>query len=263
MLGRLRIDVDECISAYGSLVRAMHSGVSSQLGNTTLEAAVSDAVSRYARSSNERFHSAAENDCKVYVGFLCHDSRLDRFDMSSPPRILFSAAGDSRTTTCVRSYSIPDYVDASVTISEAVLAALTASTPLLGESASPHVALGGRALTAEMEKEATAIWCSRPTELTSLILCFVSVAAKEARKRRADDEPGEVVSLIPDERFFRLELDRMLVEDDLADDQRLAVIKAAADEYVAEQRTIMRHCALTLKEKQSLCSLFNFPAPFY
>jgi hypothetical protein len=42
----------------------------------------------------------------------------------------------------------------------------------------------------------------------------------------------------------------------LADDQRLASIKAAADGFFGEQRTIMRHCVLTLKGKLSAYNLF-------
>ncbi len=137
-----------------------------------------------------------------------------------------------------------------MTISEAAHAALAAANPPSPARVSNNFALGGKALAVEVENEASVIWCSRPTDLTSLVLCFVSVAAKEAQKRRAD-EFREVVSHIPDERFFRFDLDRALAEDGLAYDQWLVSIQALAEDFVAGQRTMMRHCILTLKGKQS------------
>jgi hypothetical protein len=157
---------------------------------------------------------------------------------------------DSRAITSLRSYSVPGFSDTSVTISEAVQTALAATNPPLQTSVSNSFALGGKALAVEVENEAAAVWCSRPPDPTSLVLCFVSIAAKEARKRRAD-EFQEVVSHISDERYFRFDLDRVLAEDGLAYEQWLASVQELAEDFVAGQRTIMRHCVLTLKGKQS------------
>jgi hypothetical protein len=71
MLGRLRLDVDDCIMEYSSVVRITHNSAPNQLSNTALGAAIADVVSRYAGSSTEAFHSSAEEDCKVYVKFVC------------------------------------------------------------------------------------------------------------------------------------------------------------------------------------------------
>jgi hypothetical protein len=101
-----------------------------------------------------------------------------------------------------------------------------------------------------VEKEAVAIWCWRQLSLSSLAQCFVSIAAKESRKHRARDVSPDNVSLIPDERCFHFELDRALADDGLTGDQRLAAVRAAAERYCDEQRTIMRHCVLLLKGKQ-------------
>ncbi len=73
MLGRLRMDVDDCITAYGGLIRALHSADPNQLSNTTLAAAVTDVVAQYSGSTTEAFCHAAENDCKVFVEVSCHD----------------------------------------------------------------------------------------------------------------------------------------------------------------------------------------------
>jgi hypothetical protein len=71
MLGRLRMDVDDCITEYSSVVRIMNAAEPNKLSSTALEAAVADVVTRYAGSSTEAFHSSAEADCKVCVKFLC------------------------------------------------------------------------------------------------------------------------------------------------------------------------------------------------
>jgi hypothetical protein len=88
----------------------------------------------------------------------------------------------------------------------------------------------------------------------------MSIAAKESRKQRAGDGPPDNVSLIPDERYFPFELDRALANDGLAGDQRLAAVRAAAEGYCDEQRTIIRHCVLTLRGKQGKYIIFDYLA---
>ncbi len=149
---------------------------------------------------------------------------------------------------------MPGSSDSGATICEAVLAALAAPFPATSPAiaiGSNSVALGGRALAAKVENEAMALWCSQPAELPSLVLCFVSFATKEARKRRADDAPPENLSLVPDERYFRFELDRALADDGLTDDRWLTAVRTSAEELIEGQRTAVRHCVLTLKDKRS------------
>ncbi len=73
MLGRLRMEVDDCIAAYGNLMRVMHGATSDQPPNGTFVEAVADLVSRYGGSRTEAFHSAADHNCKVFVKFLSHN----------------------------------------------------------------------------------------------------------------------------------------------------------------------------------------------
>jgi hypothetical protein len=68
LLGRLRMDVDECIAAYGDLMRAMHGAAPNQLSSASIAAVVADIVLRSGRPSTEAFHSAADDICKVFVG---------------------------------------------------------------------------------------------------------------------------------------------------------------------------------------------------
>jgi hypothetical protein len=101
------------------------------------------------------------------------------------------------------------------------------------------------------------MWGSKKEELALLAKCFVSIAAKEPRKRRADDAPPDYASMIPDERFFRFELERTLVNDDsLAADQQLAAIHNASNDFLGGQRTSVRHCVLALRGKLSRRSSF-------
>ncbi len=149
---------------------------------------------------------------------------------------------------------MPGCPDATATVCEAIVAALSGS--LLGE-ASPQTGVvasfgvGGTTLADETELEAAMLWGAKKQELPSLMKCFVSVVAKEARKRRADDMLPEKASLVHDERTFRFDLDRTLADDGLAAEQHLAAVQEAAKAFVEAQQTALRHCALALRGKQS------------
>ncbi len=71
MLGRLRMEVNDCIAAYSNMVHVVHNAEPNQLSSTTLEAAVAEIVSQHARSSTEAFHISAAEDCKVCVRLRC------------------------------------------------------------------------------------------------------------------------------------------------------------------------------------------------
>ncbi len=101
-------------------------------------------------------------------------------------------------------------------------------------------------------KEATAVWCAEKAELASLAKCFVSIAMKEPRKRRASNDSPEHASHVVDERLFRFELDRTLFDDGLAMDQQPARIKTFTDDFLEEHRTTVRYCILTLQGKRSM-----------
>ncbi len=159
---------------------------------------------------------------------------------------------ESRTPSRLRSYSLPDHPDSAATVSKAIVATLARSASATsGTSLVDSAGLGGRALADETAKEAIAIWCARKAELASLAKCFVSIAVKEPRKRRANGDSMEHASLVPDERFLRYELDRAIADDGLAVDQQLERIHAAAQDLLEGHRTLLRHCLLTLKGKQS------------
>jgi hypothetical protein len=119
------------------------------------------------------------------------------------------------------------------------------------------VALGGKALADETEKEAIAIWYSRNADLALLGKCIVLVASKESQKQRADYEPFEQSSLFPDERFFNFEFDRTLVDDELAMDERLAALRTAGEEFLNGQRTLSRQCVWTMTRKESAYTLHD------
>jgi hypothetical protein len=149
---------------------------------------------------------------------------------------------------------VPHCPDNPATIFEAAIATLDSlasgtATSLTG--AGDGAALGGRALVDAIAKEAKAVWCAEKADLGSLAKCFVSIAPKEARKRRASYDSPEYASHVADERLFRFELDRILTNDDLAVDQQLTEIKSAADDFLEEHRTTVRHCILTLYGKLS------------
>jgi hypothetical protein len=71
MLGRLHMDIDDCVTAFGSLVRAARdraassplSAVDSYL--STLDATVTEILVTYGGSSAEPFVAAMSGACKV------------------------------------------------------------------------------------------------------------------------------------------------------------------------------------------------------
>jgi hypothetical protein len=69
-LGRLRMDLDDCIATYGDLMRAMDVATPSQLSTALISTVVADIVSRCVRSITEAFQSAVDHNCKVFVVFL-------------------------------------------------------------------------------------------------------------------------------------------------------------------------------------------------
>ncbi len=80
--------------------------------------------------------------------------------------------------------------------------------------------------------------------------CFVSVAAREPRKQRADHQFLGHASQVSHERFFIFELERTLVDDGSTADEQLDAFQAAAKDFLDGHRTFVRRCVLTLMGKQ-------------
>jgi hypothetical protein len=80
MLGRLQMDVDECVTAYGNLTRFISSRESNQLEDdskrsfTTLQDAITKALELPGRSSGDMFNTDIDHACRVFV--LSHYSSL-------------------------------------------------------------------------------------------------------------------------------------------------------------------------------------------
>ncbi len=195
-----------------------------------------------------------------------HDSRVcvvislsifgPRIANSSSSRSIIVVPGkESRSPTRFRSYSLPGYQDMTATICEVMVETLAGSTfGAAGQQAGmvESCAVGGRMLAEGTELEAAMLWCVRKEELASLVICVMSIAAKEARKRRADDQQPENLALVLDERRFWPEPDRTPTTS-----QQLAAVQKAADKDVEGHYTILRQCALTLKGKRGAYHSFD------
>jgi hypothetical protein len=72
------MDLDDCIAAYGDLMRATHNAAPNQLSNAPIPRVVADIVSQYGRSITEAFLNAADNGCKVYVENVSHGDYCQR-----------------------------------------------------------------------------------------------------------------------------------------------------------------------------------------
>jgi hypothetical protein len=79
MLGRLEMDVDECISAYSKLMKTVFGeksswlpiswtgGTKARFDSAKLKGAIEEVVANHGASATELFNDRASRGCRVYV----------------------------------------------------------------------------------------------------------------------------------------------------------------------------------------------------
>jgi hypothetical protein len=164
-----------------------------------------------------------------------------------------------------RSYSLPGEPDCPETIREAALASLAASVfsgvaTGTRETATAS-AMRPRAIAEETEREAEQIWCSQTGLLSSVVKCMVTVGLRTPMKRPTGHQPSAASSRIPEEREFRLHVAPVPLEGIETEDVLRATMLGTANDCVEQQRSTLRSCVSTLKDKRSMTSYFS--SPFY
>jgi len=272
MLGRLEMDVDECISAYCELMKtvfneklrwtpfSLTAKIKAQFDSTKLESAIKKVITSHNASEADLFNDGIERGCRVFV---C------------------TTANETTGITRLRSYSLPDETNISATICEAALATSAATTffdPVsIGARKFVDGGLGSNNPVDEVEGEASNIWCSETGELKSLVKCFVSIGTGNPGKKAIEDNifkflSGTLVAIATETentadrfvarwrqhfdegRYFRFNVHQGLQGVGLAEYREQGVIEAATNEYLRhqEQKFRVRDCALNLKQKQSV-----------
>ncbi|OAG43855.1 hypothetical protein AYO21_02082 [Fonsecaea monophora] len=283
MLGRLEMDVDECIVAYNKLTKAIFeekahwtpfnwSGrVQSRFDSNKLKAVIDDVITRQGYSPTEPFNDGKPRGCKVFV---C------------------TAAKDPYGITRLRSYDLPQKPNVSATICEAALATSAATgffDPVsIGARQFMDGALGVNNPVEEVKGEAADIWCAESGDVKPLVKCFISIGTGNPGKKAVKDNLLKFLSKtlvqitteteqtakrfssdwrkhLDQNRYFRLNVEQGLQDVGLAEYKEQGRIEEATHQYLDDQHQIsrVRHCVANLKQKQSRAVLpcYHIPLP--
>ncbi|KAI9763277.1 MAG: hypothetical protein M1839_006524, partial [Geoglossum umbratile] len=271
MLGRLEMDVDDCISAYTNLMKTVFEEKSSWLpvgwtGKTKarfdskrLKSAIEEVISSNGAFMVDLFNDGKFRGCRTFV---C------------------TVAKETTGITRLRSYTSPDEHDIPATICEAALATSAATgffdAVSIGARQFVDGAIGANTPVDEVEGEAADIWCSGTGDLKPLVKCFVSIGTGNLGKKAIEDNMLSFLSKtlveiatetedterkfvarwakhFDEKRYFRFNVDQGLEEVGLAEYKEQGRIEAATAEFLRHQaqKFQMRDCAQNLQQKQS------------
>ncbi|KAF4633228.1 hypothetical protein G7Y89_g4890 [Cudoniella acicularis] len=270
MLGRLEMDVDECISAYVELMKAVFESKSRSLpfnirgrtkprfDSTKLEIAIKQVITSRGVSENALFNDGTDRNCNVFVCTI---------------------AKETTDITRLRSYSLLSELDIPATICEAALATSAATgffDPVcIGERKFVDGALGANNPVCEVEGEASDIWCPETADLKPRVKCFISIGTGDPGKKAIEDniikflsrtlvaittETGKTAEQFvarwrqhyDESRYFRFNVQQGLQTVRLAEYREQGTIEAATAAYLRhqEQKFRVRDCVANLRQKQ-------------
>ncbi|CRL27391.1 NB-ARC [Penicillium camemberti] len=277
MLGRLEMDVDQCIMAYIQLMKIIFGkpskwALSSLFGKIEprfdaekLEGAINEVIISCGVNPTDLFNDQADRGCRVFV---C------------------SITQETKEIVRLRSYPIRNKPGISATICQAARATSAATTffePVsIGARRFADGALGANNPVDEMEGEASDIWCEETGELKPLVKCFISIGTGHPGKKAMEDNLLKFVSkTLPalvtqtehtekrfiakwrqhydNKRYFRFNVDQGLQDVGLAEYPQQGLIESATEGYLDHQAVSfrVRDCVENLKSKQSATNL-NF-----
>ncbi|CAG8358973.1 unnamed protein product [Penicillium salamii] len=170
MLGRLEMDVDDCITAYSKLMAEvfderlrsvpvnLRGDIQSRFSSIKLKDAIQKVIESCQVSKEELFDNGVARGCKTFV---CTADRCTKHIIR------------------LRSYRLSDEPDIPTTIWEAALATSAATTFFdtaeIGDWSFADGAFGANNPVEEVEGEASNIWCPETGELKPLVKCFISI----------------------------------------------------------------------------------------
>ncbi|CAN9472976.1 unnamed protein product [Alternaria alternata] len=271
MLGRLEMTVDECISAYRELIKAVFEEKDSRFG-------LGKTGNIKAQFSSKTLESAIKGVLASREGV----SEGDLLDDGKARGFVCATAHETKGISRLRSYSLPGELGNQTppTICEAALATSAATRffdPVkIGTRTFVDGALGANNPVVEMEDEAARIWCPDTAELKPLVKCFVSIGTGNPGKAPIEEKVWNFLSKtlvdlvtetektanefasrwkghLPAKRYFRFNVQHGLKDIGLAEYQKEGAMEAATVEYLeeAEQYFRVQDCARNLKQKQN------------
>ncbi|KAJ5888167.1 FabD/lysophospholipase-like protein [Penicillium taxi] len=275
MLGRLEMDVDECIMAYIKLMKMIFDKPSKQslsrlfgkikprFDAHKLESAINEVIKNCGAQPTDLFNDQADRTCRVFV---C------------------SITQETKEIVRLRSYSLHNKPGISATICQAARATSAATTffePVsIGARRFADGGLGANNPVDEVEGEASDIWCEDTGDLKPQVKCFISIGTGNPGKKAMEDNLLKFVSkTLPElatqteytekrfiakwrehydsKRYFRFNVDQGLQDVGLAEYQEQGLIESATEGYLDHQAVAfrVRDCVENLKLKQSLTSV--------
>ncbi|CAG8412661.1 unnamed protein product [Penicillium salamii] len=270
MLGRLEMDVDECIAAYIKLMKEIFGkpskwGLSKLFGKikpqydaSKLEGAINEVINSCGANTTDLFNDETDRNCRVFVCSITQE-----------------------TKDIVRLRSYGKNLGIPATICQAARATSAATTffePVtIGARRFADGGLGANNPVDEVEGEASDIWCENTGDLKPLVKCFISIGTGNPGKKAMEDNLLKFVSkTLPElatqteqtekrfiakwrqhydsKRYFRFNVDQGLQGVGLAEYQEQGVIESATEGYLDHQAVAfrVRDCVENLKSKQSV-----------
>ncbi|GES56908.1 FabD/lysophospholipase-like protein [Aspergillus terreus] len=277
MLGRLEMEVDECIDAYSNLATSVFrerlrsipfnfkGDISARFDSAKLESVIQRVIENSGASKQELFNDGTERGCRTFV---CTADR------------------HTKDIVRLRSYCLPHEPNINATICQAALATSAATTffePVnIGDRSFADGGLGANNPVDEVESEASNIWCHETGDLKELVKCFISIGTGNPGKKPFEKSMmkflGQTVVHIATEtentekrfigrwarhfdkkRYFRFNVEQGLQEIGMEEYNKKGAIAAATESYLThiEQKFRVRDCIKNMRLKQ------NKPGPSF
>ncbi|KAF2269546.1 phospholipase [Lojkania enalia] len=276
MLGRLEMDVEECIDTYSGLSQKIFSQKQNRFGFGWK----GDLKGRFSAENLEEAISKVVSD----KGF----NNSDPLDNGKPPgcRVMVCAcARETQGTTRLRSYNLPGKPAPKVPPSivgaaRATSAATRFFDPVtIGNRTYVDGALSANNPIDEVEDEAASIWCPTTRDLKPHVKCFISIGTGNPGKHSIQDHSAlkflseTLVQMVTETEktankfasrwreqiekkvYFRFNVQQGLQDVSLEAYSKEGIIEATTEEYLEESEVALRlgHCVQGLIDKQSVC----------
>ncbi|KAL9011601.1 MAG: hypothetical protein Q9173_003562 [Seirophora scorigena] len=286
MLGRLEMDIDECISCYTELMKTVFARKKSLLpltwrgkikgrfDSSKMRVAVEKVITGRDLPKHELLNDGTARGCRVLVSRMYVETR------ANSSRFVCATASETTGATRLRGYDSPEELPIPSTICEAALATSAATSffePVhIGARKFVDGALKANNPVVEVEDEASNIWCSGTVELKPLVKCFLSIGTGHPGKKAIEDNVANFLAgtlkeiatetettaesfigrwkqQYEQKRYFRFNVHQGLQRVGLEEYEEQGTIQAATDEYLrhAEQKAGVRDCIQNLKQKQN------------
>ena len=272
MLGRLELDVDECIEAYTELMSAVFGekisnlpvdwsgNIKAQFDSDKLKAAIEHVIEKAGFSPDDLMDDGSSRSTRVFV---C------------------TTAKDTLKVTRLRSYAVSNEDTLPATICQAALATSAATgffnSAMIGDQHFVDGAFGANNPVEEVEEEAADIWCTTSREIKPLVKCFVTLGTGCPARVPMNDTMFKFLSKTlvtlatkPESterrfmarwsneckanRLFRFNVEQGLQEVHMTDYSKRGLIESATQDYLhhSSQKCRIRNCILNLQTKEGM-----------